>query len=208
MSVLYIRDAQGKFVPVPALQGKSAYQYAQDGGYTGTEAEFAAKLAAEVYSKAETDAAISEATRENVEWEVIKTIKLEENTRAFTFNELHHRRLRLEFIIQNEGGEIVMPAGILAINGKQGIRINAQKMSAGSPMYRRVELWIEDGLIFGNTSYSRNNSTSYGTESPLGNSYNLDVMNDWKIINTVAYAVNSAENFPSETEIVLKGVRA
>lgn len=27
--------------------GKSAYQYAQDGGYTGTEAEFAAKLAAE-----------------------------------------------------------------------------------------------------------------------------------------------------------------
>ena len=28
--------------------GKSAYQYAQDGGYTGTEAEFAAKLAREI----------------------------------------------------------------------------------------------------------------------------------------------------------------
>ena len=28
--------------------GKSAYQYAQDGGYTGTEAEFAAKMAAEM----------------------------------------------------------------------------------------------------------------------------------------------------------------
>ena len=28
--------------------GKSAYQYAQDGGYTGTETEFAAKLAAEI----------------------------------------------------------------------------------------------------------------------------------------------------------------
>ena len=28
--------------------GKSAYQYAQDGGYTGTETEFAAKLAAEM----------------------------------------------------------------------------------------------------------------------------------------------------------------
>ena len=28
--------------------GKSAYQYAQDGGYTGTEAEFAAKLAEEI----------------------------------------------------------------------------------------------------------------------------------------------------------------
>lgn len=31
--------------------GKSAYQYAQDGGYTGTEAEFAAKLAQEMPDK-------------------------------------------------------------------------------------------------------------------------------------------------------------
>ena len=31
--------------------GKSAYQYAQDGGYTGTEAEFAAKLAEEMPDK-------------------------------------------------------------------------------------------------------------------------------------------------------------
>ena len=31
----------------PGADGKSAYQYAQEGGYTGTEAEFAAKLAEE-----------------------------------------------------------------------------------------------------------------------------------------------------------------
>lgn len=31
----------------PGATGKSAYQYAKDGGYTGTEAEFAAKLASE-----------------------------------------------------------------------------------------------------------------------------------------------------------------
>ena len=30
--------------------GKSAYQYAQEGGYTGTEAEFTAKLAAEKFA--------------------------------------------------------------------------------------------------------------------------------------------------------------
>lgn len=48
MSTLYIRDANGNFVPVPALQGKTAYQYALDGGYTGTEAEFAEKLAQEL----------------------------------------------------------------------------------------------------------------------------------------------------------------
>ena len=32
----------------PGADGKSAYQYAKDGGYTGTEAEFAAKLAEEL----------------------------------------------------------------------------------------------------------------------------------------------------------------
>ena len=50
MSVLYIRDNDGKFIPIPSISGKdgkSAYQYAQDGGYTGTEEEFAEKLAGE-----------------------------------------------------------------------------------------------------------------------------------------------------------------
>ena len=35
---------------VPGPAGKSAYEYAKDGGYTGTEAEFAAKLAGEAYT--------------------------------------------------------------------------------------------------------------------------------------------------------------
>ena len=35
----------------PGAPGKSAYQYAQEGGYTGTEAEFAAKLAEEIPDK-------------------------------------------------------------------------------------------------------------------------------------------------------------
>ena len=44
---------QGKYVGVPAIKGangKSAYQYAVEGGYTGTETEFAAKLAAEKFA--------------------------------------------------------------------------------------------------------------------------------------------------------------
>lgn len=40
--------ASGEF---DGADGKSAYQYAQDGGYTGTEAEFDAKLAAELPDK-------------------------------------------------------------------------------------------------------------------------------------------------------------
>lgn len=46
-SILKVRDADGTVHEIHALQGKSAYQYAVEGGYTGTEAEFAAKLAAE-----------------------------------------------------------------------------------------------------------------------------------------------------------------
>ena len=38
--------------PSRGANGKSAYSYAQDGGYTGTETEFAAKLAAESIDKA------------------------------------------------------------------------------------------------------------------------------------------------------------
>ena len=51
--------SSAKTIEIPiGADGKSAYQYAQDGGYTGTEAEFAAKLAQNVYSKDEVDAAL------------------------------------------------------------------------------------------------------------------------------------------------------
>lgn len=42
-----------KKMHVSGLSGKSAYKYAQEGGYTGTEEEFAAKLAAESPTKEE-----------------------------------------------------------------------------------------------------------------------------------------------------------
>lgn len=47
MPVLYIRDKSGNFVSIPSIKGadgKSAYQQAVDGGYTGTEEEFIAVL--------------------------------------------------------------------------------------------------------------------------------------------------------------------
>lgn len=53
MSVLRIRDENGNFVDIPAIKGgkgepgkdgKSAYQHALDGGYTGTEQEFNAMI--------------------------------------------------------------------------------------------------------------------------------------------------------------------
>lgn len=47
MPVLYIKDKNGNFVSIPSIKGadgKSAYQQAVDGGYTGTEEEFIAVL--------------------------------------------------------------------------------------------------------------------------------------------------------------------
>lgn len=47
MPILYIRDGNGKFIPLPAIRGKdgkSAYDLAKEGGYQGTEEEFIALL--------------------------------------------------------------------------------------------------------------------------------------------------------------------
>lgn len=44
MAILEVRDKNGNIIEIPAIQGKSAYEYAKDGGYTGTEEEFATKL--------------------------------------------------------------------------------------------------------------------------------------------------------------------
>lgn len=40
MSVLYIRDKDGNFVPINTIRGASAYEQAKMGGYQGTEEEF------------------------------------------------------------------------------------------------------------------------------------------------------------------------
>lgn len=47
MPILYIRDGNGNFVPIPALKGKdgkSAYEQAKEGGFQGSEEEFIALL--------------------------------------------------------------------------------------------------------------------------------------------------------------------
>ena len=42
--ILKIRDKDGNFIDFPAIKGKSAYEYAVEGGYQGTEEEFIAFL--------------------------------------------------------------------------------------------------------------------------------------------------------------------
>ena len=66
MALMKIRQQDGSWVELPTIvgtDGKTAYQYAVEGGYTGTEEDFKAKLAAEHYTKSEADANITTAIR-------------------------------------------------------------------------------------------------------------------------------------------------
>ena len=63
MSILKIRDENGNIVEIPALKGdagKSAYQYAVDGGYTGTEEEFSEKLSKEWVNQSDLETEVSD----------------------------------------------------------------------------------------------------------------------------------------------------
>lgn len=40
MAILKVRDNNGNIIEIPAISGKSAYEYAKEGGYAGTEQEF------------------------------------------------------------------------------------------------------------------------------------------------------------------------
>jgi hypothetical protein len=54
MKIMRVRQQDGSLVDIPmgrGADGKTAYEYARDGGYTGTETEFATKLAKEVPTK-------------------------------------------------------------------------------------------------------------------------------------------------------------
>lgn len=71
MSVLRIRNADGTFTEVPAIQGQSAYQIAvKYGKFSGTEEEFAA---AQVANKEYVDSKIGDIDTilDNINGEVI-----------------------------------------------------------------------------------------------------------------------------------------
>lgn len=53
MAILIVKDKDGNEIPIPAMRGKSAYEYAKEGGYSGTEQEFKEKLSAEWAKKSD-----------------------------------------------------------------------------------------------------------------------------------------------------------
>lgn len=62
----------------PGAPGKSAYEYAKDGGYTGTEAEFAAKLAEEIpqADMAQNDPTAADYIKNRTHWKETQVVEL------------------------------------------------------------------------------------------------------------------------------------
>ena len=121
--------------------GKSAYAYAVEGGYTGTEAEFAAKLAQEKYANPEaltfTGAAAgsydgSQPLTVNIPsgaggdnpWRLIKTVTLEETVKSITVdtdsdgNAFSLSEIYINTNVTNSEDQTVATSFSLKINGK------------------------------------------------------------------------------------------
>lgn len=103
MSIIYGNMVGG----ASGTDGKSAYQYAQDGGYTGTEEEFTAKLAQEKFANpnaltftgavtgsydgsaplsVKIPSGGSAGSSEEKTWRLIKTIEITEEVASISFN--------------------------------------------------------------------------------------------------------------------------
>lgn len=123
-SILQVRDsATGEWINIPAIvgpqgdPGKSAYQYAQDGGYTGTEAEFAEKLAADLSTGGS-----------DYQWEKIFGLTAEEKVGAVTIpvtgNEYRCLHLRVSAQIWDVSADAVHSAnsGVdCEVHGNEGM---------------------------------------------------------------------------------------
>lgn len=74
MSILYVRNANGTFVQIPSIPGKSAYEIAVEKGiFEGTEQEFAEMQV--IHNKD----IIDQITQENIDaWNDIKEINLDD----------------------------------------------------------------------------------------------------------------------------------
>lgn len=143
MSVLYIRNKNGELVPVPTIRGadgspgkdgqdgqagKSAYQYAVEGGYTGTEAEFTAKLAEELPEPYTLPVATADrlggvkvgkglvmdgealGVEPHEKPKLIKSITVEEEVSVITIDGFSAKNIMVEYIIQP--AEVVAPVFI------------------------------------------------------------------------------------------------
>lgn len=191
----------------PGLPGKTAYQYAQGGGYTGTEAEFAAKLAEEVYSKRETDAAISEATKEGV-YEVIGEMVVNEDgiNRIEMTKDADGNPLKLKAVYL----WMTMPANITescpVLTGVVTDYVYStfnSFLARTTETYQYSQFWISNGAL--NTEYSSTQGEIAGGSSKNRRLYDLLPLTE---MNMVYAHTTVGKSLPVGFRVKVWGVRA
>ena len=125
--------ASGEF---DGADGKSAYQYAQDGGYTGTEAEFAEKMAAEMpttlpnpnaltFTGAVTGSYDGSATLtvnipnggKSETWEVIADQTLTEDVTIVEYDNLSLKKVMIDIFAVSSAATTKTQNGSVSVNG-------------------------------------------------------------------------------------------
>ena len=214
--------------PLKGEDGKSAYQYAQDGGYTGTEAEFAEKLAAEgdtytlpvasaaalggVQPAAKTDdmtqavgvdeaGALWTAAGGADKWELITELTVEEEVKNIVFNEFSLKKcLICVKIIGTATNTNTGANGTIYVNGEKYFLSNV--MASGAGITRYIVSYLEVcGGVKRHVSSKHNNNWQQVTGLEHG------IVGDGSPISEISFVHISTNMFGVGTTIQIYGVR-
>lgn len=218
MGVLYIRDQSGNFVPVPTISGKdgkTAYLYAQDGGYTGTEEEFAQKLAQELpepytlpVATADTLGGIMAGDGLNVDEDgrasvklhekpkLIKSITVEEEVSVISIDGFSVKSIMVEYIIQP--AKVVAPVFIY-INGTDSINCLESITTKTSHIIFRADTLTGKIMV---TDVFSSNVERFATQKAIYRYNNAMYTTPAEAITKItSYANTTDAVFPAGTEI-------
>ena len=221
-----IRGPKGE----PGEGGKTAYQYAQDGGYTGTEAEFAAKMAQEIPEVYELPVATADrlggvmigrglqvgedgrtAVIPDNKYEILHTTTLEEAVPWIAFNLPDCTHLYIEFIVppNDDGSDMILPAAVVQLRGASYAKSYSgqRKISNGNPLYVYWRCGVDHGMLCGDTGYARNATSSVVSVNLIGHYYGTQNEIGFGTFNEIHWGSVSGV-IPLGTVITVKGVRA
>lgn len=124
MAILKVKDNNGNEIPIPAIRGKSAYQYAKEGGYTGTEDEFKAKMAEELVIDSELSGTSENPVQNKVITNEINQLseqivdEVEDRKQAISDLEVRLNQIKLNYA---EGDTVEEALAWLKVNGDQSL---------------------------------------------------------------------------------------
>lgn len=193
--------------------GKSAYQYAQEGGYTGTEAEFAAKMAEETpnlsdyYTKSETDAAI-DAVANGEEWELIETITIEESNIASIVRKKTAYSAVMVSMKTLPDGTRARGTFLEAVTNKSQSLVGGASYIHASEVYSSLIKMIKNNGLWDITSSGQVWGWGGGSTVGANNPSEIKTTNNDEYISSIRLYVTNDGCYPIGTIIKIYGVKA